>query len=69
MRTSSLEQLLELSENKYMSKYLFELFKINLQKFFLGKLYQKLIMPYTLATQRIDHADFGYVWTTSWLDE
>ena len=37
--------------------------------FFLGKLYQKYFLLYTLITLVIHHSEFGLIWTTPWLDE
>ena len=37
--------------------------------FFLGKLYQKFFLFYTLHTLGILHTEFGLIWTTPWLDE
>ena len=45
--------------------------KISYEKltFFLGKLYQKIILFYTLDTLGILHAEFGFIWTTPWPDK
>ena len=37
--------------------------------FFLGKLYQKVFLFYTLTTQGILLTEFGLIWTTPWPDE
>ena len=37
--------------------------------FFLGKLYQKFILFYTLDSLGILHAEFGLIWTTPWLEK
>ena len=37
--------------------------------FFLGKLYQKFFLFYTLHTLGILHTEFGLIWTTPWPDE
>ena len=37
--------------------------------FFLGKLYQKLFLLYTLITLVILQTEFGLIWTTPWPDE
>ena len=36
---------------------------------FLDKLYQKLFLFYTLATQLILHTKFASIWTSPWPDE
>ena len=37
--------------------------------FFLGKLYQKFFLFYTLVTHGILYTEFGLVWTTPWPDQ
>ena len=37
--------------------------------FFLGTLYQKFFLFYTLHTLGILHTEFGSIWTTPWPDE
>ena len=37
--------------------------------FFLGKLYQKFFLFYTLVTHGILDTEFGSIWTTPWPDE
>ena len=37
--------------------------------FFLGKLYQKFVLFYTLDSLGILHAEFGLIWTTPWPDK
>ena len=37
--------------------------------FFLGKLYQRFFLFYTLSTHVILHTQFGLIWPTPWLDE
>ena len=48
-----------------------ETLKIPYEKltFFLGKLYQKFFLFYTLHTLGILHTEFGLIWTTPWPDE
>ena len=36
---------------------------------FLGKLYQKFVLFYTLDTLGILHTEFGLIWTTPWPDK
>ena len=37
--------------------------------FFLGKLYQRFFLFYTLGTHGILHTQFGWIWPAPWLDE
>ena len=37
--------------------------------FFLGKLYQKFLLFYTLSRPKILHTGFGWIWITPWPDE
>ena len=37
--------------------------------FFLGKLYQKFLLFYTLSRPKILHTEFDPIWTTPWPDE
>ena len=37
--------------------------------FFLGKLYQKFFLFYTLGTHGILNIQFGSIWTTLWPDK
>ena len=37
--------------------------------FFLGKLYQKFFLFYTLGTHGILNIQFGSIWTTPWPDK
>ena len=44
-------------------------FPYEILTFFLGKLYQKFFLFYTLDTIGILHAEFGLIWTTPWPNE
>ena len=44
-------------------------FPYEILNFFLGKLYQKFFLFYTLHTLGILHTEFGSIWTTPWPDE
>ena len=45
------------------------IFPIEIRTFFLGKLYQKFFLLYTLGTHGILNKQFGSIWTTPWPDQ
>ena len=64
-------QLLDPMKNSFLSNSFFAKFKSSVWKtnFFLGNLYQKFFLFYTLITLVIFHSKFGLIWTITWPDE
>ena len=63
------EQLLDPMKKTFFLKFVIrKIHKFPNEKltFFLGKLYQKLFLFYTLGTHGILNAEFGSIWITSW---